>query len=120
MSRPTETQNNINTERTDDDISLPKPPEAARKDEVKYFDKVKQESKTATALAYVIVAIFAAALVAHHVILAVFYNTALTVENPEQIEACITGLQATYNVWFPALVGIVSAVTTYYFTRDRK
>jgi len=91
-------------------------------DKLRYapFDQAQYESQIAGGLARLFIWILIIALVTHYLILLVLFVISLFIEKNDQIEVYITELQATYNVWFPAIVGIVSSVTTYYFTRERR
>ena len=84
------------------------------------FDKSKHESQTASTLAYTFAWMLGLALLLHYLTLTGFLIVSLYSGNPCGVNPGIKILQETYNIWFPALIGIVSAVTTYYFTCERK
>ncbi|MCL2623785.1 MAG: hypothetical protein FWD31_08980 [Planctomycetaceae bacterium] len=84
------------------------------------YSIAKHESRTASQLAFTFAYVLAGAIAVHYVVLISFFIASLYAKDSLQIEPFVECLQATYNVWLPALVGIVSSVTTYYFTRERK
>lgn len=75
------------------------------------FDESKHRAETASKLAFRLIYLFAGALAVHYIIFA-------CLAFGERKDA-IASLQDTFNVWLPALVGIVSAAATYYFTKER-
>jgi hypothetical protein len=85
-----------------------------------FFDRAKHESETASKLAFSFAYILAGAIFLHYLALFTFSTVALFAKNSAQVDRCIKSIQDTYSIWLPALVGIVSSVTTYYFIRERK
>jgi hypothetical protein len=75
------------------------------------FDEPKHRALTAHKLALLFASIFAGALGVHYLC---FMILALTGRN-ESAES----LGRIFNVWLPALTGIVSSAATYYFTKER-
>ena len=75
------------------------------------FDERKHRAKTASRLAFTFAWIFAGALFVHYVM---FFALALLGR-----EDAMGALSDIFNVWLPALTGIVSAAATYYFTKER-
>ena len=75
------------------------------------FDEPKHRALTAQKLALMFAGILAAALALHYVC---FMILAIMGRN-ESVES----LGRVFNVWLPALTGIVSSAATYYFTKER-
>lgn len=75
------------------------------------FDERKHRARTASRLAFTFAWIFAGALFVHYI---TFF--ALTLLGRE---AAMGALSDVFNIWMPALTGIVSAAATYYFTKER-
>ena len=71
-------------------------------------EHIKQ--KTASKLAYIFTFFLAGALLLHYILL----SKAIC----HGCDSAIKAFQDLFHVWFPAVIGIVSSVTTYYFTRE--
>ena len=74
------------------------------------FDEPRHRALTAQKLALLFAYILSGALATHYVCFMVLAMT-----------GCNEGLESlgrVFNVWLPALTGIVSAAATYYFTRE--
>jgi hypothetical protein len=76
-------------------------------DQLAYEDKYRAE--TATWLAKVLVGIFGASVGLHYVLTAVLVYCGK--------QDSINGLNDIFNAWLPVISGLVSAATTYYFTK---
>lgn len=75
------------------------------------FNEPKHRAVTAQRLAMLFAWILAGSLVVHY---ACFMVLALTAQK-ESLEP----LGRIFNVWLPALTGIVSSAATYYFSKER-
>jgi hypothetical protein len=74
------------------------------------FDERAHRAQTAQRLVMLFAWIFAGALAVHYVCFMV-----LSIMGREQ---SVDALGRIFNVWLPALTGIVSAGATYYFTKE--
>ena len=75
------------------------------------FDERKHRAKTARLLALTLAGILAGTLLVHYV-------TYIILAHHDRQDV-LTGLSEIFNVWFPALIGIVSGAATYFFTKER-
>lgn len=75
------------------------------------FDERRHRAQTASKLAVMFAWILAGALGVHYI--------AITGLGLLDRGIALTNLSDAMNVWFPALVGIVSTTATYYFTKER-
>lgn len=75
------------------------------------FNEPKHRAVTAQRLAMLFAWILAGSLVVHY---ACFMVLALTAQKDS-----LEPLGRIFNVWLPALTGIVSAAATYYFSKER-
>jgi len=125
MNRMTESPDSMRVEQTEDEeqtedsVSLSVPFEFSRglghrmrSVQFQRFDKTKHESQTASTLAYTFAWMLGLAILLHYITLSGFLISSLFADSSGKSSAGIKILQETYNIWFPALIGIVSAVTT--------
>jgi hypothetical protein len=75
------------------------------------FDESRHRALTAQRLAMLFASILAGALAVHYLCFMV-----LALMGKDQ---SIDALGRIFNVWLPALTGIVSSAATYYFTKER-
>ena len=75
------------------------------------FHSLEHQAKTTSRLAFTFALILAIALGVHYIVFVILAVMGLN--------DALTAVNDVFNVWLPALVGIVSSVATYYFTRDK-
>lgn len=75
------------------------------------FDERRHRAETASKLAFTFAWILAGALLLHYI---AFASLGLLGRNEAMI-----ALSDVFNVWLPAMIGIVSSAATYYFAKER-
>jgi hypothetical protein len=78
----------------------------------------RMDADTSSAIAVSFVKILALGLGVHYLV--IFILTFICILRHAEIESYLKPIEGIFNVWVPAVVGIVSSVVTYYFTKNHR